>query len=186
MLVLNLDGEIILLKPCPFYFFRQYNFYFGLLEGLAIGDIAASEQHWAIFQRLINLHPRADIEESGFVLPDGIWQLDGLIEGLKDLNRIETLPQREKPKSYLEFPVQSSGDEGIDVLTDLSGLFGYDAAIAMTKTMGLNEINKVIGRHNEINRPKEDRANELMQKDLKHWMNEDPDDWFDSLGIPTE
>lgn len=186
MLTLNLEGRILFLKPCPFYYFPQYNFYLSCLQGLKIGDIAASDYHWGILQSLVNLHPRGDIDGKGFKLPDDYEIIKNLIEKLEALNTIDPLPPGKKPQNYLEVAPKSSGDPAVDILSDLSDLLGYEAAIAITKEMGLNAINKFIARHNETNRPREDRAQELMQDDLKSWAAEDGDQWFSDLGINQE
>jgi hypothetical protein len=183
MLAIQIRGRVILLKPCPFFYFQQCEFYSGQLEGFGLGDIAANDGLWSILQALINLHPRGDRHGFGFELPRDNWQdLADLLDGLKNLNKVDPVPPAPKPKNYLELSPQSSGDLSIDLLADLSNIYGYDSARQIIREQSLDSINKLIARHNEITRPREDRANEEMTKDLKKWAAEDESFWSD-LGL---
>lgn len=184
MLALQIQGRVILLKPCPFFYYQQYEFYRGQLDGLGLGDIAADDRLWAILQSLVNLHPRGDQDFAfGFDLPRDEYRcFENLLNGLENLNKVDPVPPAPKPKNYLEIGPKSSGDLSVDLLADLSNIYGYESARQIIREQSLDTINKLIARHNEISRPREERANEEMTKDLKKWAAEDDSFWSD-LGL---
>lgn len=183
MLLFPLNGKVVLLQPCPFCSYQPYSLYMNFLDGLSEGDIAADDSAWEILQRLVDLHPRGDRRGYGFPLPRQEYKLiEGLLDKLKDLNKVDPLPERPKPKNYMNLLPESSGDLEIDLLADLANIYGYKPAIAIIQTKGLDAINKLIIRHNEINKPREDRAQEKMAEDLSHWASDDPT-FFTDLGL---
>lgn len=163
------DGETVFLNPVPFFYLDAYTVIRRSLPE-SIGEIATDKPLWELLQKLVNLHPRADIREAwGFPLPDNYVCLSGLLPRLDELNAVEPVPRQKQKQGELTIPLKSSGDGYADLLADLAALYGVDGAIALLKSTGANQLNKIVFRANEMARPHEKRQEEALSEALLNW-----------------
>ncbi len=186
MLSLVIEGDVILLAPCPLRRLQEYNYFTQLLGELSIGDIASVPELWSCLQKLINLHPRQDVDGVGFSLTAKYWLVSELLSQIKQLKTVSDLPESakpQKPKTFMDLAIESSGDQYLDLFTDLCSQYGVDGASTLANSFGSDAINKIVFRQNAIHKPKEQRAQEGMEKAMQDWVNEDPEDYWSSLGL---
>jgi hypothetical protein len=171
MLLLPLpNGRTVLLQPVPFFYVEAYQI-LRLSLPSTIGDIAIDRDAWGRLQKLVLLHPRADVRgEWGFTLPADYSYLDGLLPKLDELNAVEAIAQPEpKQGKAVEIPIKSSGDSVADLVADLAAIYGVRDALTLLQTFSPDKINKIIYRANERQRPEEDRRDEALSNALEHW-----------------
>ena len=184
MLFLSIGSETVLLNPVPFFSINAYSILMASLPK-HIGHIAASDRHWADLQKLINLHPRADIDGFGFPLPEEYWLMDGILDNLLELNRVAELPEQSKYKKKPPAPIESSGDPYSDLLADLFLSYGVEGGLKIVSTLGQNRVNQIIFRANAASIPLEEREEIARRERYDRFMDKNRDLVAGLLGVPV-
>jgi len=120
----------------------------------------------------------------GFELPDLYWGLENLLPQLDKLNAVEPIPPRKSPNGLPEIPLPSSGNGFADLLADLSGTYGVEGALALMKVASADQLNKVVFRANERQRPEEERRKEAMEAAHKQWLKDNQQLVSETMGLP--